>query len=269
MLKLYDYDSNANWAGIGVFTNGLPWIRNGLDILNSSGRTMVRVPPTGGIAIGGDGTGDSAAINYGSYTLSLGTFGGKDVNISSHRVMVGTTDASSGATPDPLHVTRLKVNGSVGADYYCDQDGNNCKSITQLGGGGGGGSTGVSKIVAGAGVSVTPAAGTGDVTIANTRTVTCRSVDTGWQDGPEGQTGADFYASCPAGTTGSTVFLTGGGGECGNTNAGYDSVLTKSLPNDNTQWQLSCSGELPTVNYPTRNIGKIRGHIFVKCCYYQ
>ena len=44
--------SSTNWAGVGTYTNGLPWIRNGLDIVNSSGVSMARVTPGGYLGIG-------------------------------------------------------------------------------------------------------------------------------------------------------------------------------------------------------------------------
>ncbi len=259
MLKLYEYAA-GNWAGIGVFTNGLPWIRNGLDILNSSGRTMVRVPPTGGIMIGGDGTGNSAAITYGSDTLSLGTYGGKDVNIASKRMMVGTLDATSGTTPDPLGATRLKVNGSVGADYYCDQAGNNCKSITQLGGTGGTGGGGVTSLTGYGMASVS--AKTGDISV----TVPTFSQGAGIQIGITNQSGVPNYklsataASpqlvsvgdggtgpnaqsstvtfyCPAGS-----HIVGGSSECGDAgNPGVWGSLVSAKIVDNG-WQVHCEG---------------------------
>ncbi|MEK7585115.1 MAG: hypothetical protein AAB455_01180, partial [Patescibacteria group bacterium] len=56
----------------------------------------------------------------------------------------------------------LGVNGRVGATEYCDQLGQNCYPITALVGGEG---AGVSRIIAGSNITISPAGGTGAVTI--------------------------------------------------------------------------------------------------------
>ena len=71
-------------------------------------------------------------------------------------------------TPDTGTGGPLKVDveGNVGATKYCDQLGNNCYTTTEMGGGGTGG--GVSQIIAGTGITVSPTGGTGDVTVSST-----------------------------------------------------------------------------------------------------
>jgi len=55
-FKIYEYASD-NWAGIGAYTNGLPWIRNGIDVVNSSGNSIFRVTNAGNVGIGTTGPG--------------------------------------------------------------------------------------------------------------------------------------------------------------------------------------------------------------------
>jgi hypothetical protein len=242
MLKLYDYDSNANWAGIGVFTNGLPWIRNGLDILNSSGRTMVRVPPTGGIAIGGDGTGDSAAINYGSYTLSLGTFGNKDVNISSGAVGIGMNPSVANG--------KLSVSGVITSDTdVCIKNATvGTKCLTSSGGSG----TGITDVVGGAGISVTKNGAGNVATITNTKTLTV--VDS-IRNSLISSNGDDVSVSvqCPAGS-----IVVGGGGACDNGTLGQSEVY-------NNGWITYCQRFTSIANPADKPVA----HVRARCLTYQ
>jgi len=70
---------------------------------------------------------------YNDMWLTTKGTGGQIVLKTSGNVGIGTVEPSAGGEQD----LKLDVHGAVGADYYCDKDGNNCVSSSGLGGGSG------------------------------------------------------------------------------------------------------------------------------------
>ncbi|HEY4506377.1 MAG TPA: hypothetical protein VJJ24_02950 [Candidatus Paceibacterota bacterium] len=106
----------------------------------------LNVSMTGQVKIGGLTLNTGGAIN--GLIVALGNIGLGDT----------TPDSGTGGQ------LKVDVEGNVGATKYCDQLGNNCYTTTEMIGGGTGG--GVSKIIAGTGITVSPTGGTGDVTVS-------------------------------------------------------------------------------------------------------
>lgn len=96
------------------------------------------VPPPGGNIPAPLNTGDTSQIKQGPLSLNVlgasptGLIVNRDAVFLNGNVGIGTTSPSVGE-----EALKLDVEGAIGATKYCDQDGNNCKTIAEMAGGGG------------------------------------------------------------------------------------------------------------------------------------